>query len=112
MQPLPPNQVSAYLSQLPSWSLTADRQRIRREWLVKDFNAGLEFFELVGKLAEGEGHHPDLHLVSYQHLTIELWTHAVNGLTENDFILAAKIDSLPVLLSKGQGAAYISGNRL
>jgi 4a-hydroxytetrahydrobiopterin dehydratase len=46
-------------------------------------------------LAEAEGHHPDLHLTNYRDVTIELWTHAAGGLTENDFILAAKIDKLP-----------------
>jgi 4a-hydroxytetrahydrobiopterin dehydratase len=62
---------------------------------VKDFTDGLEFFRRVGDLAEAEGHHPDLHLTSYRDVAIELWTHAAGGLTENDFILAAKIDRLP-----------------
>ena len=60
----------------------------------------LEFFERVGQVAEQEDHHPDLHLVGYRNVTIEIWTHAVNGLSENDFILAAKIDQLPVELKK------------
>jgi 4a-hydroxytetrahydrobiopterin dehydratase len=52
------------------------------------------FFQRVAEVAEHEGHHPDLHLVAYRHMSIEIWTHASNGLTENDFILAAKIDQL------------------
>jgi 4a-hydroxytetrahydrobiopterin dehydratase len=91
-------QVREYLRALPQWRLTDDGQRIRREWRVKDFLAGLDFFERVGKLAEEEGHHPDLHLTGYRNVAIELWTHAIGGLSENDFILAAKIDGVPVAL--------------
>lgn len=85
-------EVRHLLASVPSWSVTADGKRIRREWKMKNFVAALEFFQKVGALAEDEGHHPDLHLVSYRMVTIEIWTHAVGGLTENDFILAAKID--------------------
>jgi 4a-hydroxytetrahydrobiopterin dehydratase len=52
----------------------------------------------VAQLAEDENHHPDLHLESYRKLSIEIWTHAIGGLSENDFILAAKIDQLPIQL--------------
>jgi 4a-hydroxytetrahydrobiopterin dehydratase len=90
------DEVRKYLEALPGWKLTADGQRIRREWRVKDFVTGLDFFNRVGKLAEEEGHHPDLHLTGYRNVAIELWTHAAGGLTENDFILAAKVDKLPV----------------
>ena len=100
VQPVPAEQVRGYLADLPAWKLTADRQRIRREWRVKDFLAGLDFFQRVGRLAEDEGHHPDLHLVGYRNVAIEIWTHAIGGLSENVFILAAKIDTLPVELKK------------
>ena len=95
---LPNNQVQALLKQVSNWKLTPDNGRIRREWKVKDFLTALDFFRRVGEIAEAEDHHPDLHLVGYRNVTIEIWTHAVNGLTENDFILAAKIDLLPVEL--------------
>lgn len=98
--PLAPEQVSRHLAELKDWKLTADGQRIRREWRVSDFMTGLDFFQRIGALAEREGHHPDLHLVGYRNVAVEIWTHAVNGLTENDFILAAKIDQLPVALKK------------
>jgi 4a-hydroxytetrahydrobiopterin dehydratase len=91
-------ELDSYLQALPDWKLSGDGQRIRREWRVKDFLAGLDFFQRVGQLAEEEGHHPDLHLVGYRSLAIELWTHAIGGLSENDFILAAKIDKLPIAL--------------
>jgi 4a-hydroxytetrahydrobiopterin dehydratase len=86
------------LAALPDWRFTADASRIRKDWQVKDFPAAMEFFAKVAELAEAEGHHPDLHLENYRHVWIELWTHALGGLSENDFILAAKIDRLPVRL--------------
>jgi 4a-hydroxytetrahydrobiopterin dehydratase len=95
---LPQEQVQALLKQVPNWKLTLDAGRICREWKVKDFLTALDFFRRVGEIAEAEDHHPDLHLVGYRNVSIEIWTHAVNGLTENDFILAAKIDLLPVEL--------------
>jgi 4a-hydroxytetrahydrobiopterin dehydratase len=98
--PLSAQQVEHYLTALPAWKVTADGKRIRRDWRVKDFVTALDFFNRVGRLAEDEGHHPDLHLVGYRNVAIELWTHAIDGLSENDFILAAKIDLLPVALKK------------
>jgi len=89
-------QVQQLLREIPGWKLMADGKRIRRDWRVKDFQAGLEFLNKAGALAEQEGHHPDLHLEGYRNVAIELWTHALGGLSENDFILAARIDQLPV----------------
>ena len=88
------------LTKLPSWRLTPDGERIRRDWVVKNFMAGLKFFERVAQAAEEDGHHPDLHLEGYRNVWIELYTHAIGGLSENDFILAAKIDQLPIELKK------------
>ncbi len=84
------------LKKLPGWRISHAGKRIRKDWTVKNFVAGLEFFERVGQLAEDEGHHPDLHLESYRNVWIELSTHAIGGLSDNDFILAAKINKLPV----------------
>jgi 4a-hydroxytetrahydrobiopterin dehydratase len=95
---LPPERIREMLSAVPAWRLTEDGKRLRRDWRVKDFVTGLDFFQRVGQVAESEDHHPDLHLVGYRNVTIEIWTHSVGGLTENDFILAAKIDQLPVEL--------------
>lgn len=94
------SEAAAQLSTLSGWTITGDGQRIRKEWTVKNFMAGLKFFNAVAELAEGEGHHPDLHLVGYRNVAIEIWTHAIGGLSENDFILAAKIDQLPVELKR------------
>jgi 4a-hydroxytetrahydrobiopterin dehydratase len=92
------DQVKELAKQVPLWQVAADHKRLRREWQVKDFVTGLDFFRRVGQVAEQEDHHPDLHLVGYRNVTIEIWTHALGGLSENDFILAAKIDQLPVEL--------------
>lgn len=84
------------LKQLQGWRLTRDGQRIRKDWTVKNFLAGMRFFNECAELAEADGHHPDLHIEGYRNVSVELWTHAIGGLSENDFILAAKIDELPV----------------
>jgi 4a-hydroxytetrahydrobiopterin dehydratase len=84
------------LARLAGWQISHEGQRIRKEWTVKHFMAGMRFFEKVAAVAEAEGHHPDLHLEGYRKLSIEIWTHAIGGLSENDFILAAKIDQLPI----------------
>jgi 4a-hydroxytetrahydrobiopterin dehydratase len=88
-------EVDALLANLPGWSRAEGGQRIRREWRARHFMAAMDFFNKVAGLAEAEGHHPDLHLVGYRNVVIEVWTHAIGGLSENDFILAAKIDALP-----------------
>jgi 4a-hydroxytetrahydrobiopterin dehydratase len=91
-----PQEAVGQLDQLTDWRLTRSGERIRKEWVAEDFTAALEFFNRVAELAEEEGHHPDLHLEGYRNMSIELWTHAIGGLSENDFILAAKIDLLPL----------------
>ena len=85
---------------LPGWTITHNGERIRKEWRVKHFKAGMNFLNLVCDLAEEEAHHPDVSISGYRNLTIEIWTHAIGGLSENDFILAAKIDQLPIELAK------------
>lgn len=77
---------------VPDWDLQA--HRIVRELTFKDFVTALRFANAVGRIAQAEDHHPDLHLTGYKHLRIELTTHAARGLSRNDFILAARIDAL------------------
>jgi 4a-hydroxytetrahydrobiopterin dehydratase len=98
--PVPRDEAERLLKDLQGWKLTDDGIRIRREWVVRHFMAAMDFFNRVAELAEDEGHHPDLHLVGYRNVAIELWTHAIGGLSENDFITAAKIDEIPVELSR------------
>nr|XP_018679344.1 PREDICTED: uncharacterized protein LOC103979757 isoform X1 [Musa acuminata subsp. malaccensis] len=84
------------LVQVQGWGLVSEGGilKLHRSWKVKSFTKGLEFFQLVANTAEAEGHHPDLHLVGWNNVKIDLWTHSAGGLTENDFILAAKINTL------------------
>ena len=82
------------LAQLSGWTLTHGGTRIRKDWTLKNFRAVMKFFNAVADEAEVEQHHPDLHLEQYRQAWIEIWTHAIGGLSENDFILAAKIDRL------------------
>jgi 4a-hydroxytetrahydrobiopterin dehydratase len=88
-------QVAAHLPAVPEWKLAADGKFIRRAYKFKDFVSALAFVNDVGALAEAEDHHPDIHLTGYRHVALELSTHAIGGLSANDFIVAAKIDALP-----------------
>ena len=88
------------LKELQGWYLTHDGQRIRKDWTVKHFMAGMQFFNAVAEIAENDAHHPDLHIEGYRNVSVEIWTHAIGGLSENDFILAAKIDQVPVELKQ------------
>jgi 4a-hydroxytetrahydrobiopterin dehydratase len=96
VDPCPLPFVREQLEKLAGWYLTHNNTRIRKDWKFKNFVAGLDFLNRVGELAEEDEHHPDIHLEGYQNVWIELWTHAIGGLSENDFILAAKIDQLSV----------------
>lgn len=93
-------EAAALLESVPGWTLTEGGRRIRRSWVARNFLAAIEFFNQTAALAEQEGHHPDLHLVGYRNVTVELWTHAIGGLSENDFILAAKINALPIAVRR------------
>jgi 4a-hydroxytetrahydrobiopterin dehydratase len=73
------------------WGLTHEQSRIERKFKFKNFKRALEFANEVGRIAEEEKHHPEIHL-GWGHCDIEIWTHTNQNLVENDFILAAKID--------------------
>lgn len=94
--PYSPEEADTQLQQLNGWYFTHNGQRIRKDWKVKNFMAAIDFFNRCARLAEDDGHHPDLHIEGYRNVSVELWTHAIGGLSENDFILAAKIDQLPI----------------
>lgn len=81
------------VKQLPGWTLSGDRQWISKEFSFKDFAEALAFANKIGDIAEREGHHPDLQ-VRWGKVVVELTTHAICGLSENDFILAAKVDKI------------------
>lgn len=90
---LSPERISELAQELSSsWSVQ-DRQRLRREYKFKDFRQALAFTQELGELAEREGHHPDIQL-GWGYVRVEISTHSIGGLTEADFILAAKIDRM------------------
>jgi len=92
---LSPDRIAELGNQVPDWE--AREQRLRRSLKFKDFKEAMVFVNRMAALAESEGHHPDF-CVHYANVEVTLWTHAVGGLSENDFILAAKLD---VLLGPG-----------
>src|SRR6056297_762662 len=83
-----------YLQATPQWELSEDSKRIFRKVNCKHFSKGVKLIESIAEIAEEQQHHPDLHLTGYRHLRIDLTTHAIGGLSENDFIMAARIDEV------------------
>ena len=91
--PLTAEQVKQLQSQLdPGWRVI-EGHHIERQYPFPDFAQALAFVNRVGAIAEEQGHHPDLQL-GWGRVGIEIWTHSIDGLTESDFVLAAKIDRL------------------
>jgi 4a-hydroxytetrahydrobiopterin dehydratase len=94
VQPLDKARAEELLQQLEGWLMDDAGKAIYRKWSCKNFVAAMALLQQIGDLAEREQHHPDLHLTGYRKLRVELTTHAIGGLSENDFIVAAKIDRL------------------
>ena len=92
VQPLSREEAEDYAIETPGWTLDEKALKISKEFKFQDFIGAINFVERVADVAEMEGHHPDIH-VFYNKVVLELTTHAINGLSENDFILAAKIDA-------------------
>ena len=86
-------QIAEYLPQVQGWELI-DEKKIAKNYKFKDFAEAMRFVNKVAVIAESEGHHPDI-VVSWNKVKLELSTHAIGGLSENDFIVAAKINNLP-----------------
>ena len=80
-------------AQLAGWEVVREHH-LEKTYTFPDFQTALVFVNRAGAIAEQEGHHPDLHL-SWGKVAVEIWTHKIDGLTESDFILAAKIDQIP-----------------
>ncbi len=78
----------------PSLEASEDRRKISRKFEFKDFEEAIDFVNQVASIAEDEGHHPDIHVVDYNKVIIELWTHSIGGLSVNDFIMASKIEKI------------------
>lgn len=98
--PLSRRQAEERLLDIPGWTFGEAGTSIQREWVLKDFLAAVQLIQDIAVTAEREDHHPDLHLTGYRRLKAEISTHSIGGLSENDFILAAKIDRLPKSLKE------------
>ena len=93
VEPLRGAAVEGYLKRIdPAWEVR-DERCLERVFKFRDFQQALDFTNAVGRVAEEQGHHPEI-TVSWGRATVRIWTHKIGGLSENDFILAAKIDSL------------------
>ncbi len=92
VSPLTSSEIAPLFRELRNWVCNEDR-RLVKSYKFDDFKSAMELANKIAIIAESEGHHPDL-LVRWGELRIDLWTHKVDGLTESDFILAAKIDQL------------------
>jgi 4a-hydroxytetrahydrobiopterin dehydratase len=92
VDPFTRERIDKYLSLVKEWQVNDDKKSISKLFKFKDFKEALAFVNQVGEIAEAEGHHPDIEL-GWGRVKISLTTHAIKGLSENDFILAYKIDS-------------------
>ena len=86
-----PEEAARLLATLDGWGLR--QERLHKPFRFRDFREAMRFVDAMAGLAEAEGHHPDFS-VRYSEVDVEIWTHAIGGLSENDFILAAKIGAL------------------
>ena len=90
--PLKGEELRKMQAQLPGWQVV-DEHHLSKTYLFSDFRTALDFVNRVGAVAEEQGHHPDLYL-AWGKVEVKTWTHKIDGLTESDFILAAKIGRL------------------
>lgn len=90
--PIQERELQVLLKAIPQWTVITEHH-LTREFKFPDFKQALDFVNKVGELAEEQGHHPDI-LLAWGKAEITLWTHKIDGLTESDFIMAAKIDRL------------------
>ena len=93
MKPLSKAGAMRLLAELSGWTLAKDARSIEKEIVFKNFDKAMDFVTMVADIAEFEGHHPDID-IRYNKVTLVLSTHSIGGLSENDFILAAKIDTI------------------
>ena len=90
--PLRGEAIRPLIEQVPGWRVV-DEHHLKKEYTFSDFQAALDFVNRAGAIAEDQGHHPDISL-SWGKAGVKIWTHKIDGLTESDFILAAKIDEV------------------
>ncbi len=102
-EPLSEEDEFEYLNQIHGWSLNRKQvHQLRKLFQFMSFTAAVEFVNRVARIAEEENHHPDLLIHGWNHVRIELYTHTARGLSENDFIMAARFD--PVIAASSNGS--------
>ena len=92
VRPLKGAELIRYAEQLPDWKIV-EEHHVAKSFLFADFKTALDFVNRVGAVAEQEGHHPDLCL-AWGKVDVQIYTHKIRGLTESDFVMAAKIDQV------------------
>jgi 4a-hydroxytetrahydrobiopterin dehydratase len=90
--PLKGQDLKALQEQLPDWDLI-EEHHLRKTFEFSSFRESLDFSNRIGELAEEQGHHPEIH-ISFKKVNLEMWTHKIDGLTESDFVFAAKANQL------------------
>ncbi len=90
--PMESEEIGRFSSQLPEWQVV-NEHHLERNYRFQDFRETLDFVNRIGELAEEQGHHPDI-CFGWGKANVTIWTHKIDGLTESDFVLAAKIDKL------------------
>lgn len=93
IKPFDRSEAEDYIAQTNGWVLDEKAEKISKEYKFQDFIGAVNFVNLIADIAEEEGHHPDLLIHDYNKVLVTLSTHSIGGLSENDFILAAKIDA-------------------
>jgi 4a-hydroxytetrahydrobiopterin dehydratase len=93
IKPLSHDEATKLLENISTWKLAKDNTHISKEFSFNDFVVAMKFVNHIADIAEEDGHHPDIH-IHYDKVLVELWTHSIGGLHQNDFIIAAKIDKL------------------
>jgi len=91
--PLTQEEVAKFLTQILGWTAAKDGKSVSKEFTFKDFKESMRFVNKVAEIAEAEGHHPDISIF-YNKVKLELSTHAIGGLSENDFIVASRVDKI------------------
>lgn len=91
--PLVESEVGEFMKKLPEGWRVQDGKKLEKEFSFKNFLKAMAFVDRVADVAESEDHHPDIY-IHYNKVRIELWTHAIDGLSENDFIVASKIEAM------------------
>lgn len=92
VDPLKREEAEIYMTLVPEWKTDEAGKKIFKEYKFRDFLGAINFVNHVADIADSEGHHPDIHIY-YNKVVLELSTHAIGGLSENDFIVAAKVDA-------------------